>query len=176
MKWSFIAAPYECQRTTQGDEQPSTRPVDPARAPVAQKLHRLRPESGIGQHRGHIDCNEDESEQSVLCQSASNRDPIPVALFDRSCWWRDIALLSLEASGRSYEVVFTSESSVGILAAVESGIAVDMLSTEKDLAGLDPVDGLTARNPTFLVLQQGVGSTGPVCDAMCDAIRRAFSD
>lgn len=103
-------------------------------------------------------------------------NPLPVALFDRSCWWRDIALSSLDASGRSFEVVFTSESSVGIRAAVESGIAVGLLSTEKDLTGLDPVEGLTARNPTFLVLQQGLGSVGPACDAMCEAIRRAFAN
>ena len=102
-------------------------------------------------------------------------DPLPVALFDRSCWWRDIALSSLEASGRAFEVVFTSESSVGIRAAVESGIAVGLLSTEKDLNGLDPVDGLNAPHPTFLVLQQRAGGVGPVCDAMCEAIRRAFA-
>lgn len=100
---------------------------------------------------------------------------LPVALFDRSCWWRDIALSSLEASGRSFDVIFTSESSIGIRAAVESGIAVGLLSTEKDLTGLAPVDGLTARNPTYLVLQQGVGGVGPVCDAMSETIRRAFA-
>ncbi|MEM8631819.1 MAG: LysR family transcriptional regulator [Pseudomonadota bacterium] len=103
-------------------------------------------------------------------------DPLPVALFDRSCWWRDIALLSLEESGRSFEVVFTSESSVGIRAAVESGIAVGLLSTEKDLTGLERVDGLNAQLLTYLVLQQGIGGAGPVCDAMCEAIRRAFAD
>ncbi|MEO1331621.1 MAG: LysR family transcriptional regulator [Pseudomonadota bacterium] len=101
-------------------------------------------------------------------------DPLPVALFDRSCWWRDIALSSLEASERSFEVVFTSESSVGIRAAVESGIAVGLLSTEEDLADLAPVGGLADRHPTFLVLQRGVGGVGPVCDAMSETIRRAF--
>lgn len=103
-------------------------------------------------------------------------DPVPVAVFDRSCWWRDIAFSTLEASGRAYEVVFTSESSVGIRAAVESGIAIGLLSTEKDLTGLEAVDGLDVRHPTFLVLQQGTGATGPVCDAMSEAIRRAFVD
>lgn len=107
-------------------------------------------------------------------QNFDQANPLPVAVFDRSCWWRDIALSSLDASGRSFEVVFTSESSVGVRAAVKSGIAVGLLSTEKDLTGLDPVDGLTERHPTFLILQQGVGGVGPVSDAMCEAIRRAF--
>lgn len=103
-------------------------------------------------------------------------DRLPVALFDRNCWWRDVALSSLEASGRSFEVVFTSESSVGIRAAVDSGIAVGLLSTGKDLTGLAPVDGLTGRSETFLVLQRGIGGDGPVCDVMCEAIQRAFLD
>ncbi|MEM7303051.1 MAG: LysR family transcriptional regulator [Pseudomonadota bacterium] len=109
-------------------------------------------------------------------QNFDKADRLPVALFDRSCWWRDIAISSLETSGRSFEVVFTSESSFGIRAAVETGIAVGLLSTEKNLTGLESVDGLSARHPTFLVLQQGSGSVGPVCDAMSEAIRRAFLD
>lgn len=100
--------------------------------------------------------------------------PLPVALFDRSCWWRDTALSSLEASGRTFEVVFTSESSVGIRAAVESGIAAGLLSTEQVPTGLAPVNGLADRHPTFLVLQRGVGGVGPVCDAMSETIRTAF--
>ncbi|MEM8774003.1 MAG: LysR family transcriptional regulator [Pseudomonadota bacterium] len=109
-------------------------------------------------------------------RSFDQADTLPVALFDRSCWWRDIAIASLESSGRPFEVVFTSESSVGIRAAVESGIAVGLLSTEKNLTGLVPVDGLDARHQTYLVLQQGVGGIGQVCDAMREAIRRAFVD
>lgn len=134
-----------------------------------------------------FDVAKPQQNQEVLRESAlvwmglpgrtlGQADPLPVALFDRSCWWRDIALSSLEASGRSFEIVFTSESSVGIHAAVQSGIAVGLLSTEKNLTGLEPVDGLTARHPTFLVLQQGDGSVGPVCDAMCKSIRRAFAN
>ena len=29
-----------------------------------------------------------------------NENPLPVALFDRACWWRDAALRALDASGR----------------------------------------------------------------------------
>lgn len=102
-------------------------------------------------------------------------DRVPVALFDRSCWWRDLALSSLDEAGRPFQIVFTSESSVGVRAAVQSGIAVGLLSALDDLDGLKPVAGLTARHPTCLVLQRAPASSGPACDAMCDAIRRAFA-
>ncbi|MEM9009978.1 MAG: TonB-dependent receptor [Pseudomonadota bacterium] len=85
-----------------------------------------------------------------------------------------VALSSLEAAGRRFQVVFTSESSVGVRAAVDAGIAVGLLSAAEDPAGLAPVAGLEARHPTCLVLQHGPSGTGPACDAMCDAIRRAF--
>lgn len=101
--------------------------------------------------------------------------PLPVALFDRSCWWRDLALSSLEQSGRSFEVVFTSESSVGIRAAVQSGIAAGLLGIDDDLTGLVGVEGLESHHPTYLVLQRASGSDGPTCDAICEAIRRAFA-
>ncbi|MDJ1006821.1 MAG: LysR substrate-binding domain-containing protein [Paracoccaceae bacterium] len=100
---------------------------------------------------------------------------LPVALFDRTCWWRDLALASLDEAGRAYRVVFTSESAVGVRAAVRSGIAAGLLSTLDDRTGLTGIRGLNERFSTYLVLERAPGSTGPACDAMCDAIRRAFA-
>jgi len=48
---------------------------------------------------------------------------LPIAVFDRECWWRDLALSGLEDVGRSYHVIFTSESAVGVRAAVQAGRA-----------------------------------------------------
>lgn len=59
--------------------------------------------------------------------AAQARTPLPVALFDRECWWRDRALDYLERSGRAHRVVYSSESIAGIVAAIEAGVAVGML-------------------------------------------------
>jgi len=56
-----------------------------------------------------------------------DRTPLPVALFDRACSWRDMAVDALDRSGRDYRVVFTSESTAGILAAVRAGMAVALV-------------------------------------------------
>lgn len=42
----------------------------------------------------------------VTCENhlVHEQDPVPIALFDRACWWRDRALESLKSSDRRYRV------------------------------------------------------------------------
>jgi DNA-binding transcriptional LysR family regulator len=56
-----------------------------------------------------------------------HRRPLPVALFDRACWWRERCLDLLQKAGVSYEIVCTSESVAGIRAAISAGVAVGVL-------------------------------------------------
>lgn len=113
-----------------------------------------------------------------LCSRHSDlaaSEVLPVAVFDRDCWWRNLALTGLEDAGRRHQVIFTSESAVGVRAAVQAGIAAGLLSASADVEGLLPLPDIPTRYPTYLVLQKGRGARGPTCDAMCDAIRRAFA-
>lgn len=66
---------------------------------------------------------------------AQKRKPLPVALFDKACWWRERCLSLLQRAGLPYEIVCTSESVAGIRAAISAGIAVGVL----------PQSALTAR-------------------------------
>jgi DNA-binding transcriptional LysR family regulator len=56
-----------------------------------------------------------------------SRRPLPVALFDKSCWWRDRCLGLLEKSRLSYQIVCASESVAGVRAAISAGVAVGVL-------------------------------------------------
>lgn len=56
-----------------------------------------------------------------------NRRPLPVALFDKACWWRDRCLDLLQKAGVDYEIVCTCESVAGVRAAISSGVAVGVL-------------------------------------------------
>ena len=91
----------------------------------------------------------------------ATRDPLPVAVFDRDCWWRDAALTSLEEQGRRYRIVFTSESAVGVRAAVESGIAAGLLSEVAAPDSFTPISGLEHEQPTFLVMKTASRDIGP---------------
>lgn len=107
-------------------------------------------------------------------QDFSAHDILPVAVFDRDCWWRDLALSSLERAGCRYRVVFTSESTVGVRAAVRAGIATALLNETDDADGLSRLPSLTGSRRSCLVLQKSAAATAPVHDAMCESIRKSF--
>lgn len=56
-----------------------------------------------------------------------HRRPLPVALFDKACWWRERCLDLLKKAGVDYEIVCTSESVAGVRAAISGGVAVGVL-------------------------------------------------
>src|SRR5579885_2294134 len=56
-----------------------------------------------------------------------NRRPLPVALFDKACWWRERCLDLLQRSRLDYQIVCSSESVAGVRAALAAGVAVGVL-------------------------------------------------
>ncbi|APX88998.1 hypothetical protein BV394_04045 [Brevirhabdus pacifica] len=104
---------------------------------------------------------------------------LPVALFDRACWWREAAIRSLENCERGYRVVLTSEGAGGIAAAIEAGIAVGLLdcsSLPKDLVPLTAMPGLGEIPPAQLVLEIAATSVSPLAKAMAEAVVRSYSE
>ncbi|WP_269585933.1 LysR family transcriptional regulator [Roseibium sp. Sym1] len=104
-------------------------------------------------------------------------DPVPVALFDRACWWREAAIAALEARGQPYRVVFSSQSVSGVTAAVEAGVAIGLLGRSSAGPHLKVLgDGLGF--PEMPVSRLVIGTSGQadatVVDAMKSAIRSAF--
>ena len=106
-----------------------------------------------------------------------DRTPLPVALFDRDCWWRDRALEKLDESGRPYRVVYSSESVAGVAAAIEAGVAVGVLGASHlhdDLVILGASHGLQTMPESKIVLDHRSGQARLVA-AMAEAIRTAFA-
>ena len=54
-------------------------------------------------------------------------DPLPLALFEQGCIYRDRAIHALERVGRAWHIVYTSPSILGIQAAVSAGLGVSIL-------------------------------------------------
>ncbi|MEM7238072.1 MAG: LysR substrate-binding domain-containing protein [Pseudomonadota bacterium] len=104
-------------------------------------------------------------------------DPLPVALFDHACWWRDAAIASLKTRGEPYRVVYSSQSVSGVIAAVEAGIAIGLLGRSSLHSGLSVVNEALgfASTPASMLVMAASGSqeAGPR-DAMKAAIRAAF--
>ncbi|WP_170333318.1 LysR family transcriptional regulator [Ruegeria arenilitoris] len=104
-------------------------------------------------------------------------DPLPVALFDRDCWWRDVAVNALIESGRNYRVVYSSESATGVAAAVRAGVAIGVLNADMltaDMVQLTTENGFPKLPASKLVIEYGQNIDFENCGAMADAIRRAF--
>ena len=107
-----------------------------------------------------------------------SRDVLPVALFDRDCWWRDAALNALEAMNRPFRVLYSSQSVQGITAAVEAGVAVALLGSGAlggNIRRLGPDDGFPVMPTSNLILQTADKDT-PALRSITAAIRHAFED
>lgn len=121
-----------------------------------------------------------EEETLWVCRkgfSFTAEQPVPLALFERSCWWRDVAIAGLKSIERPFRIAYSSDSVAGVKAAISSGLAVGMLarsSVDSGMQILKPRDGFPALPVSYLLLLRGVGSTSPAVDAMSDAIATAF--
>ena len=106
-------------------------------------------------------------------------DTLPLAVYNRECWWRNLALTSLQTSQRKYRVVYSSESSRGIVAAIRAGVAVGIMNASAitdDLISLSEKDGFPALPSSKLVIEfRKTSATNSALIAMADTIRKAFS-
>lgn len=117
------------------------------------------------------------------CWAASRRhdthlqSPLPLALYDRDCWWRDLAVDTLTWLGRPYRIAYTSESAAGILAAIESGVAVGLVYEDAlggELRELTQADGFPALPDTVLVTASRPGADQAAAAAMTAALCATF--
>jgi DNA-binding transcriptional LysR family regulator len=83
------------------------------------------------------------------------RDPLPLAVFEQGCLYRNRAIHTLEAAQRRWHIAYTSANLTGIQAAVSAGLGISILA---DVAILDdhvvlgPDHGLPAITDTELAL------------------------
>ena len=105
---------------------------------------------------------------------AHEQDPLPIALFDRACWWRGRALDALTQMNRDFRIVYTGESVAGVSAAVEAGVAIGLLGESSVKPGflvLDETHGFPTLPASHLVLDW----RDDLDPALLDAVRTAFT-
>ncbi|UXN58225.1 LysR substrate-binding domain-containing protein [Phyllobacterium zundukense] len=96
------------------------------------------------------------------------RRPLPVALFDKACWWRERCLNLLQKTGLNYEIICTSESVAGVRAAISAGIAVGVLPQCSLTDRLRRLSGaeLPHLGETALVLSRSSGAVAKLADSL----------
>lgn len=104
-------------------------------------------------------------------------DPMPVAVAERGCWWREWALTGLDQHQRNYRIAFVSDSTSGIQAAVSSGIATGVLAKSDippDCRALSMEEGFPQLQGTNIVLRTRVQDPCSTKEGMAQAVREAF--
>ena len=156
-----------CSFSAKFPEALANNEIDMAVHSVAKpdkQMHRLRREKTVWvtskNHAAHL------------------QQPLPLALFDRACWWREDTLAALDKAGIAHRIVFSSESVTGISAAVAAGVAVAVLgdkSLSEDFRVLTPQEGFPQLADSTLVLQSRAGIDKAISEAMSSAIKSAFN-
>ena len=110
------------------------------------------------------------------------RDPLPIAVYEAASMARKAALSALAARKRNYRVVYHSSSLAGQLAAVESGLAVAVLTRCSVPPGLQVLQNLPAgfelpALPSMdVALLRSKQSRGvPAVDAMDEQMERTLA-
>ncbi|HEV2677744.1 MAG TPA: LysR substrate-binding domain-containing protein [Aliidongia sp.] len=82
-------------------------------------------------------------------------EPIPLALYEAPCFFRQAALAALDQAGLPWRVAFTSTSLHGLWAAVEAGLGVTLRTAAGLPAGIAAIDGLPPAPTLDLCLHDG---------------------
>ena len=102
-------------------------------------------------------------------------DPLPLAMFEPGCWWRDWALRALDQRGRAYRVAYSSASTAGVQAAIAGGLALGVLGRSTLPAGcraLTRDEGFDDLPGSNVLLK--CRSESPATESMAAALREAF--
>ena len=110
---------------------------------------------------------------------AWRRDPLPIAVYEASSLARRQALAALAAQRRAHRIVYDSSSLAGQLAAVESGLAVAVLtrcSVPPGLLVLNERHGLPPLGAMEVAAIRSAASRGsPAIDALHEQMLRTLS-
>lgn len=104
--------------------------------------------------------------------------PVPLALFDRDCWWKDVPTNALERAGRSWRLAYLSESYASVKAAIAAGLAVGILARsalEDSMRVLGADEGFPPLPASSLTLLKGPNGDSRVVQAMEKALREAVA-
>lgn len=103
-------------------------------------------------------------------------DPLPLAVFQKGCFFRGWATAALDQVGRAYRIAYSSPSISGIFASVSAGLAVTVLARSVALGHLRILteqDGFPALPSAMITLQHG-GRSSAVSEALAHYVREGF--
>ncbi|TNF46987.1 LysR family transcriptional regulator [bacterium] len=98
-------------------------------------------------------------------KAVEKENPLPLAMFTDQCYLHEAAIKMLEKMGRSCRVAYSSPSMAGLIAAVQSGLAVALVTRANVPDGariLGPGDGFPIMPPVALEIHRRSGAAAEV--------------
>ncbi len=104
--------------------------------------------------------------------------PLPIALYDRACPWREAATAALETAGRPWRLAYLSDNFTSVKAAIASGLAIGYLtesSIDPGFQVLGAAEGLPDLPESCMTLLRGDKVESRIVQemgkAICAAVR-----
>ncbi len=101
------------------------------------------------------------------------RDPLPLAVFEPGCLFRESALAAFDKNQRPYRIAYSSESTAGLTTAALAGLAVTVLARSSVPAGLrelSPDEGFPVLPSVDIALLRPPLGRSHVADRLADHI------
>ena len=108
--------------------------------------------------------------------SWSNEAPVPLAILDRPCYWRDLPATALSKAGREYNIVYQSSSFTSRQAALRAGLAVGIVPQSclsEGLRALTKTDDFPDLPVSYRSIKSSAQAPEKLVDAMVEAIKTA---
>jgi DNA-binding transcriptional LysR family regulator len=105
-----------------------------------------------------------------------DKHPVPLAILDRSCWWRNLPTTSLNSIGRDYVVAFRSSSFASLQAAIRAGFAIGVLPAScvcEKMSILTEANGFHNLPISHRSILTGADTPSDLAAAMIEAIKNA---
>jgi len=105
------------------------------------------------------------------------RMPLPLAFFSGDCYCKTLALKALDKAAMDYWIAFSSQSIMGVMAAVRAGLAVTISTAgvlQKGMRLLDIDEGFPELPDTYLALHQHQTIKNVAADSLADFVCQAF--
>jgi DNA-binding transcriptional LysR family regulator len=102
-------------------------------------------------------------------------EPIPLAVFEAPCFFREAGLAALDRAGLPWRVAFTSASLHGLWAAVEAGLGITLRTATGLPAGVRLLDGLSPAPTVDLSLHDGGRTASPATARLRDIVRETLA-
>jgi DNA-binding transcriptional LysR family regulator len=103
--------------------------------------------------------------------------PVPVAMYSGVGWARSMALALLDRMGKDYRIAYVSDTSSGLMAAVQAGLGIAPLARigiPANCRELTVADGFDVVDYSNVTLRLNNRKGDPAISGMANAIREAF--